>query len=117
MLADANGLLDSGKPLLISANVKVEDNGPRLLAARVQLLDEAIASWHGGVRLWMQDENPLERLKAALKLDGPGKAEVKIQLNVIGKEVCISLPGRFKLSGNLRQELRRMPGILSVSDL
>ena len=112
VLAEANDLLDSGKPLLISANLKVEDNGPRLLAARVQLLDDAIAGWHGGVTLWMQDENPLELLKAALKSDGPGKAEVKIQLNVKGKEVCIRLPGRFKLSGDLRQELRRMPGIL-----
>ena len=88
-----------------------------MLAARVQLLDDAIAEWHGGVTLRLQDENPLERLKAALKLDGPGKAEVKIQLIVKGKEVRIRLPGRFKLSGDLRQELRRMPGILSVSEL
>jgi len=117
VLAEANDLLDSGKPLLISANLRVEDNGPRLLAARVQLLDDAIAGWHGGVTLWMHDENPLELLKAALKSDGPGKAEVKIQLNVKGKEVCIRLPGRFKLSGDLRQELRRMPGILGVSEL
>mgnify|MGYP001248040848 CR=1 FL=1 len=116
-LAEANDLLDSGKPLLISANLKVEDNGPRLTAARVQLLDDAIAGWHGGVRLWMQNEKSLDFLKAALKSDGPGKAEVKIQLNVKGKEVCIRLPGRFKLSGDLRQELRRLPGILGVSEL
>ena len=49
VLAEANDLLDSGKPLLISANLKLEDNGPRLLAVRVQLLDDAIAGWHGGV--------------------------------------------------------------------
>ncbi len=116
VLIEAHDLLNSGKPLLITANLKVEDNGPRLLAARVQLLDDAIADWHGGVTLWMEDENPLERLKAALKVDGPGKAEIKIQLNVSGREVCISLPGRFKLSGDLRQELRRMPGILRVSE-
>ena len=65
----------------------------------------------------LKDENPLERLKAALKSDGPGKAEVKIQLNVSGKDVWIRLPGRFKLSGDLRQKLRSMPGILSVSEL
>ena len=116
MLAEANDLLDSGKPLFISANLKVEDNGPRLLAARIQLLDDAIANWHGGVTLWIQDETSLGRLKAALKSDGPGKVEVKIQLNVRGKEVCIKLPGRFKLSGDLRQELRRMPGILAVGE-
>ena len=117
MLVEANDLLDSGQPLFIAANLRVEDTGPRLLATRVQLLDDAIAGWHGGVTLWMQNDNPLEMLKAALKLDGPGKAEVKIQINVKGKEVCIRLPGRFKLSGDLRQELRRMPGILGVSEL
>ena len=117
VLAEANDLLASGKPLLISANLKVEDNGPRLLAARVQLLDDAIAAWHGGVALWVQDEKPLKSLKEALKSDGPGKAEVKIQLIVKGQEVCIGLPGRFKLSGDLRQELRRMPGILNVREL
>ena len=117
VLAEANDLLDSEKPLLISANLKVEDKGPRLLAARVQLLDDAVAAWHGGVALWVQDEKPLKSLKEALKSDGPGKAEVKIQLIVKGQEVCIGLPGRFKLSGDLRQELRRMPGILNVREL
>jgi len=117
VLVEANDLLDSEKPLLISANLKVEDNGPRLLAARVQLLDDAVAAWHGGVALRVQDEKPLKLLKEALKTDGPGKAEVKIQLIVNGQEVCIGLPGRFKLSGDLRQELRRMPGILNVREL
>jgi len=117
VLAEANDLLDREKPLLIVANLKVEDNGPRLLAARVELLDDAIAAWHGGVALWVQDEKPLIRLKEALKADGPGKAEVKIQLNIKGQDVCIGLPGRFKLSGDLRQELRRMPGILNVQEL
>jgi DNA polymerase-3 subunit alpha len=117
VLVEANDLLDSEKPLLISANLKVENNGPRLLAARVQLLDDAVAAWHGGVALWVQDEKPLKSLKEALKSDGPGKAEVKIQLIVKGQEICIGLPGRFKLSGDLRQELRRMPGILNVREL
>ena len=46
VLAEANDLLDSEKPLLISANLKGEDNGPRLLAARVQLLDDALSLIH-----------------------------------------------------------------------
>ena len=117
VLAETNDLLESQKPLLISANLKVDESGMRLLAGRVQLLDNAIADWHGGVMLWIKDEKPLNLLKEALKLDGPGKAEVKIRLTANGKEVCIGLLGRFKLSGNLRQELRRMPGILNVNEL
>ena len=117
VLANANGLLDSEKPLYIAANVKLEDNGPRLLAARVELLDDAIAAWHGGVCLWVQDDKPLDGLKTALKADGPGKAELRLQAIVNGYEVSIGLPGRFRLSGDLRQDLRRMPGILNVQDL
>jgi DNA polymerase-3 subunit alpha len=117
VLSAANGLLELEKPLYIAANVKLEDNGPRLLAARVELLDDAIAAWHGGVCLWVQDEKPVKDLKLALRNDGPGKAEVRLQVIVKGHEVSIGLPGRFKLSGNLRQQLRRMPGILNVQDL
>ena len=117
VLAEGNDLLDSEKPLLISANLKVDDSGVRLLAGRVQLLDDAIAAWHGGLALLVEDAEPLKLLKEALILDGPGKAEVKIQLLVEGREVSIGLPGRFKLSGKLREELRRMPGIFSVNEL
>jgi DNA polymerase-3 subunit alpha len=117
VLAEAMTLLESEKPLLISANLKVEDNGPRLLAARVQYLDDAVAAWHGGVALWLQDETPLTALKDALREDGPGKAEVKLQALIDGNEVSIGVPGRFRLSGELRQQLRRMPGILNVQEL
>ncbi len=117
VLAEAMPLLESEKPLLISANLKVEDNGPRLLAARVQYLDDAVAAWHGGVALWVQDEIPLTALKDALRKDGPGKAEVKLHALINGNEVRIGVPGKFRLSGELRQQLRRMPGILSVQEL
>jgi len=116
-LSEAQELLDGDKPILLSANVKLEENGPRLLAARVQLLDDAIAAWHGGVAVWVQNENPLDVLKTQLKEDGPGKAEVKIKVMVEDKEVTIALPGLFKLSGDFRQNLRRMPGILDVREL
>ena len=117
VLAEAMTLIESEKPLLVSANLKVEENGPRLLAARVQYLDDAIAAWNGGVALWVQDETPLAALKDALREDGPGNSEVKLQALIDGKEVCIGVPGRFRLSGELRQQLRCLPGILSVQEL
>ena len=117
ILAESNDLLDSEKPLLVSANLKLEENGPRLLAARVQLLDDAIAAWHGGVGIWVQNEQPLEQVKHLLVEDGPGKAEVHINVTVQEQDVSIALPGRFRLSGDFRQNLRRLPGVQSVRDL
>ena len=117
VLSESSDLLNDDKPLLVSANLKVEDSGPRLLAARVQLLDDAVAAWHGGIGLWIRDDKPLEQLKSALRDDGPGKAEVKLHFTVDGHDVRVALAGRFKLSGELRQNLRRIPGILEVRDL
>ena len=54
VLATSSAILDTEKPLFISANVKLEENGPRFLAARAELLDDAIAAWHGGVSVWLQ---------------------------------------------------------------
>ncbi len=117
ILSESMEMLDSEKPLLIAANIKVDENGPRLLAARVQLLDDAIAAWHGGVGIWVQDQNSLEQIKSLLIADGPGKAEVKLKLRVKNQIVSISLPGKYKLSGNFRQNLRGVAGILDVQEL
>ena len=117
VLAASQEILDDDKPVLMSVNVKLEENGPRLLAARVQALDDAIAAWHGGVGVWVQNAGPLGSLKEMLVADGPGKAEVKINVMVDDLEVTIGLPGRFKLSGDFRQNLRRLPGVLDVREL
>ena len=82
ILAESMEMLDSEKPLLVAANLKLEENGPRLLAARIQLLDDAIAAWHGGIGIWVQDKKPLDQIKELLVADGPGKAEVKLNVMV-----------------------------------
>ena len=117
ILAESQALLDSDMPILISANLRLEENGPRITAARVQALDEAIAAWNGGVGIWLQDERPLGALKSLLEEDGPGRAEVKLRLIMDDQEVSVALPGRFRLSGDARRSMRQIPGILSVQEL
>ena len=117
ILAETQALLDSAMPVLVAANLRLEENGPRLTAAKVEALDTAIAAWNGGVGVWVEDERPLEPLKALLKEDGPGRAEVKLKLVVEDYEVSLSIPGAYKLSGETRQALRKLPGIVSVQDL
>ena len=117
ILAESQELLDSDMPVLVAANLRLEENGPRLTAARVQALDDAIAAWNGGVGVVVQDDRPLPALKSLLADDGPGQAEVKLQLEIDGKAVSVALPGRYRLSGEARQSLRQLPGVLEVQDL
>jgi DNA polymerase-3 subunit alpha len=117
ILAESQELLDSDMPVLVAANLRLEENGPRLTAARVQALDDAIAAWNGGVGVVVQDDRPLPALKSLLSEDGPGQAEVKLQMEIDGKAVRVALPGRYRLSGEARQSLRQLPGVLEVQDL
>ena len=117
ILAESQDLLDSDMPVLVAANLRLEENGPRLTAARVQALDEAIAAWNGGIGIVIKDDRPLPKLKSLLADDGPGQAEVKLQLAIDGKAVRVALPGRYRLSGDARQSLRQLPGVLEVQDL
>ncbi len=117
ILAESMEMLDSERPLLVSANLKLDENGPRLLAARVKLLDDAIAAWHGGVGIWVQDQKPLEQIKELLVADGPGKSEVKLNIMIKDHAVSIALPGKYELSGDFRQNLRCVPGVLDVQEL
>jgi len=117
ILAESQELLDSDMPVLVSANLRLEENGPRITAARVQALDEAIAAWNGGVGIWLQDDRPLPALKTLLDEDGPGRAEVKLRLLVDDQQVSVALPGRFRLSGETRRSMRQLPGVLSVQDI
>ena len=117
MLAESQELLDSDMPVLVSANLRLEENGPRITAARVQALDKAIAARNGGVGIWVQDDKPLPALKSLLEEDGPGRAEVKLRLIMDDNEVSVALPGRFRLSGEARRSMRKIPGILSVQEL
>ena len=77
----------------------------------------AIAAWNGGVGVWVADERPLAALKSLLDEDGPGQAEVKLRLVVDNQNVSIAIPGRYRLSGEARQSLRQLPGVLAVQDL
>ena len=117
ILAESQQLLDSDMPVLVAANLRLEENGPSLTAARVQALDDAIAAWNGGVGVLVEDERPLAALKSLLEEDGPGQAEVKLRLVVDNQNVSIAIPGRYRLSGEARQSLRQLPGVLAVQDL
>ena len=117
ILAESQELLDSDMPVLVSANLRLEENGPRITAARVQALDEAIAAWNGDVGIWLQDDRPLPALKSLLEEDGAGRAEVKLRLLIDNQEISVALPGRFKLSGEARRSMRQLPGVLSVQDI
>lgn len=113
----ARPLLDSDAPVLLSADAKQENDTIRLLAVRLQSLDEAIAMHHSGLGLKIADASCLMPIKDALREDGGGLAPVKFVVLEGTREIEITLPTKFRLSGALRQKLHTIPGIVSMFEI
>ena len=113
----ARPFLDSDAPVLLSADAKQENDTIRLLAVGLQSLDEAIAMHHSGLGLKIADASCLVPIKDALREDGGGLAPLKFVVIDGMREIEISLPNRFRLSGGLRQKLHTIPGIIQMFEI
>ena len=117
VLALSKEVLESDHPLLLQVDARVEKDAVRLLAVRMELLEEAIAAHHAGLGVWLSDSADLEALKSALREDGAGQAPLKLYIYDGAREVEISFENRFRLSGSLRQKLQSMQGIRQIREI
>ena len=115
VLGRVRELLDSGQPLLISAEVRADGDDVRLMAQEVELLDQAVAQAAAGLRVFLHDAAPIGSLKSVLARDerNGGRAKVAFVLGLDdGQEVEMELPGGFRLTPQLRQAIKAIPGVV-----
>ena len=117
VLLEARPLLGSDAPVLVTVDARMENDAVRLLAQRVQSLDEAIALKQTGLGIWLNHEECLKELHACLKEDGGGKAPVKLFVQNGADEIEVTLAHRFKLSGELRHRLKSIRGITDFREI
>ena len=72
---------------------------------------------HSGLGIKITDATCLEPIKDALREDGGGLAPLKFFVMDGMREIEITLPNKFRLSGELRQKLHTIPGILSMFEI
>ncbi|MDX1711695.1 MAG: DNA polymerase III subunit alpha [Rhodovibrionaceae bacterium] len=117
ILAKSRELLDSGQPLLLTCDAKVEGEDIKLLAVDVEPLDDAAQHAAAGMKVYLGDRQPLETLRSVLARDQKGRGKVSLVINLSdGQEVEMELPGGYRLSPNVRQAIKAISGI-TVQDL
>jgi DNA polymerase-3 subunit alpha len=118
VLVMARELLASGKPLLISADARLEDETIKLLAQSFQSLDAAAASAAAGLRVAINEESALSGLRDIVAGERPGRGRIVLDL-VLGPEerAEIQVPGAFLVSANLRSRLGGLPGVVEVVEI
>jgi len=117
-LAVARDLLGSGKPLLISADARLEDNAVKLLAQSIQLLDVAAANSAAGLRIAVNDPAALPGLRDIIGGEKRGRGRIVLDL-VLGAEDSaeIQLPGAYMISPGTRARVAGLSGVTEVQEI
>jgi len=118
ILAKSRELLASNRPLLVSADARVEEENVKLLASDIRPLDEAVANAASGLRVSLADAGALAGLRAAIGKAAKGRGAIRIQLQTgPGEEVDVRLKESYAITPEIRRALGDVPGILEVVEI
>ena len=110
-------MLESGEPVLLTLEGRVDGDDVRLMAHDIEPLEAAVANTASGLRLFLDQAETLDRLKSVLERESKGRGRVSLVLDLAdGQEVELELPGGYRLSPPVRQALKSLPGV-EVQDL
>jgi len=117
VLAQSRALLDSGQPLIVTVDVRREEDTLRLTAQKVEPLDSAVAHAAAGLRVFVAEAEALPRLKSLIARESGGRGRVTVVLDLPSREVELALPGGFRVNPGIRAAVKSLPGILDVHDI
>ena len=117
ILATSRELIESGQPLLVTADARAEGESYRLLANAIEPLDRAVANAVTGLKVFLRDEAPLTHLKTLFQSQGQGRGRVRFVLDIEEQEVELVLPGSYQINAGMRAAIKSIPGIVDVRDI
>ena len=113
-LGQCRELLEGGQTLLLRVASEHRDvDEPRLTAQSVEPLDNAAARASSGLDLHLTSPGPLESLKSLLAREGRGRGHIRLVLALDdGQEVEFDLGQSYRLSPEVRQAIKAVPGVV-----
>jgi len=118
VLGQARQALDAGQPLLVTVDVRAEEETLRLTCQRIEALDGVVAHAVAGLKVFLGEGDALAPLRGLMQREAGGRGRVTVVVPVAPtREVEIALPGGFKVSPRVRAAVKSLPGILDVHDI
>jgi DNA polymerase-3 subunit alpha len=118
VLGRSREMLSEGAALLVTADVKIENEALRITAQDIGLLDEAASKAGAGLRIWLDRTEALPHIKALLEREGKGRGKIALVPKLgVERSLDVVLPGLFNVSPRLAQALKMVPGVELVEDV
>ena len=114
---DGRGVLEPGRPVLVTAQARIEGEEVRLSAQGFDDLDARLAHSMTGLAVYLDDPAALEPLGALLAKRKEGAGHIALFVETGGGTVEIALPQAYALSPTLGGEIGALAGVSKVRDL
>ena len=85
LLATARELLGSGKPLLVTADARIDEDSIKLLAQSIRPLDDAAANAAAGLKISLNDPAAIPGLKTTIAAERKGRGRIALVVD-LGEE-------------------------------
>jgi DNA polymerase-3 subunit alpha len=113
-LTQYRDLLEKGMAVLVSLSANVEGEDVRARIVAVEPLAAAAARAQKGLRVFLRDAGPLDRIKSRLSAKGEGEISLVLMLEQEDEQVEIKLPGGYSVSADVAGALKSIPGVVAV---
>lgn len=118
LLAASRELLDSGEPLLITADARLEEGGVRLVAQAIERLDAAAAHAAAGLKIVVDGSAALADLAGLIRSAGRGRGRIALLSRLDAeREVEVALAGGYSVSPKLAAAMQLVPGVIEVREI
>jgi DNA polymerase III subunit alpha len=118
VLAQSRQALETGQPLMVTVDCRMEEDAIRLTAQRIEPLDAAVAHAAAGLRVYIGDTKAVTSLHGIIGREGPGRGRVSVVVPLNPeREVEIALPGGFKIGPGTRAAVKSLAGVVDVHDI
>jgi DNA polymerase-3 subunit alpha len=113
VLVASRPVLEAGKSVLITVAADLMDEELKLRALSIVDLDKAAADAGEGLKIYLDNTDPLNAI--ATQLRQPGKGIVTIVVpGSEGREVEIKLPQRLQVNTAIKSAIKSLPGVAMV---
>ncbi len=117
VLATSRELLDSGQPVMLRADARLDEGTARLAATKIEALDAAASKSAAGLQIFLTSPDPVPHLASILGKYGRGKGSIRIAVQTPTEQVDIALSDSFRIDPKLRAAVKSLPGVMDVHDL
>ena len=114
VLVASRELMESGAPMLITLDARLEDDQVRLMATKMVPLDEAIAARLDNLRIQVQDGARVDELKEIIDADGKGNGRILLVARSNGHDIEVALPDRYAISAVTLGKIKDVPGVMEI---